>query len=216
MLTCRSQMPISASFGLSVIYDRGVRLPIFQPHPRSTLTTLGVTAAVKGTRRKMKLLWMAYASASCVARPAKQKNLISFLCLISCHTVPSSVAASYTPQKAVGHSPMTWSRARHCQRNKTFSGKGRPFKLTGFFFVALLRLLDSPACHFHFVADIVAAQVLLLFRLQRFSPFVPSCSHRFGDKLGDGGHDVMFDLTCLPSPRSHQHTHTHTHTHTHI
>jgi hypothetical protein len=31
---------------------------------------LGVTAAVRGTRTKMKLLWMAYASASCVAKPA--------------------------------------------------------------------------------------------------------------------------------------------------
>lgn len=47
----------------------GLRLPICQPHDRKTLTTFGVTAAVSGTRIKMKLLWMAYASASWVARP---------------------------------------------------------------------------------------------------------------------------------------------------
>jgi hypothetical protein len=40
-----------------------------QPHPRRILTTFGVTAAVRGTRRKMKDLWIAYANASCVARP---------------------------------------------------------------------------------------------------------------------------------------------------
>lgn len=37
----------------------GFLLPICQPHERRTLTTLGVTAAVSGTRMKMKLLWMA-------------------------------------------------------------------------------------------------------------------------------------------------------------
>lgn len=34
----------------------GFRLPMFQPQRRRIFTTLGVTAAVKGTRRKMKLL----------------------------------------------------------------------------------------------------------------------------------------------------------------
>lgn len=46
-----------------------VRFPMFQPQPRRTLTTLGVRAAVRGTRMKMKDLWMAYARASWVARP---------------------------------------------------------------------------------------------------------------------------------------------------
>lgn len=44
-------------------------LPIFHPQDRSTLTTLGSMAAVRGTRTKMKLLWIAYARASCVAKP---------------------------------------------------------------------------------------------------------------------------------------------------
>lgn len=35
------------------------RLPMSQPHDRSFLTTLGVMAAVSGTRTKMKVLWMA-------------------------------------------------------------------------------------------------------------------------------------------------------------
>lgn len=38
----------------SLHYALGFRLPMFHPQPRSTLTTLGVTAAVSGTRRKMK------------------------------------------------------------------------------------------------------------------------------------------------------------------
>jgi hypothetical protein len=38
---------------------RDARLPMFQPQDLSTLTTLGVTAAVSGTRMKMKLLWIA-------------------------------------------------------------------------------------------------------------------------------------------------------------
>jgi hypothetical protein len=50
----------------------GVFLPIFQPQLRKVLTTLGVTAAVSGTRKKMKLLWTAYAIASCVHIPIKQ------------------------------------------------------------------------------------------------------------------------------------------------
>lgn len=33
--------------------------PIFQPQLRRVLTTLGVTAAVRGTRMKMNDLWMA-------------------------------------------------------------------------------------------------------------------------------------------------------------
>ena len=45
------------------------RLPIFQPQRRRDLTILGVTAAVSGTLKKMKLLCMAYASASCVHIP---------------------------------------------------------------------------------------------------------------------------------------------------
>lgn len=49
----------------------GFFLPICQPHDRRTLTTLGVTAAVRGTLRKMRLLWMAYARASCVTRPVR-------------------------------------------------------------------------------------------------------------------------------------------------
>jgi hypothetical protein len=46
-----------------------VRLPISQPQPRRILTTFGVTAAAMGTRMNMKDLWIAYANASCVARP---------------------------------------------------------------------------------------------------------------------------------------------------
>lgn len=37
----------------------GFLFPMFQPQPRSVFTTLGVMAAVKGTRRKMNDLWMA-------------------------------------------------------------------------------------------------------------------------------------------------------------
>ena len=37
----------------------GFRFPISHPQPLSTLTTLGVTAAVRGTRRKIKDLWIA-------------------------------------------------------------------------------------------------------------------------------------------------------------
>lgn len=44
-------------------------LPIFQPHPRSTFTTFGVTAAVSGTLTKMNDLCTAYASASSVHTP---------------------------------------------------------------------------------------------------------------------------------------------------
>lgn len=49
----------------------GFRFPMSQPQRLSSLTTLGVTAAVNGTRRKIKLLWIAYASASCVHMPEK-------------------------------------------------------------------------------------------------------------------------------------------------
>lgn len=48
-----------------------VRFPMFHPQPRSTLTSFGVSATVSGTRMKMKDLWIAYASASCVARPRR-------------------------------------------------------------------------------------------------------------------------------------------------
>jgi hypothetical protein len=46
-----------------------VFLPMFQPQLRRVLTTLGVTAAARGTRKKMKLLWTAYAITSCVHIP---------------------------------------------------------------------------------------------------------------------------------------------------
>jgi len=36
--------------------DLGFLFPISQPHPLSVLTTFGVTAAVNGTRMKMKVL----------------------------------------------------------------------------------------------------------------------------------------------------------------
>lgn len=48
-----------------------VRLPMSQPQPRRTLTIFGVTAAVRGTRTKMKDLWMAYARANWVPRPVR-------------------------------------------------------------------------------------------------------------------------------------------------
>lgn len=59
--------PWTGARGAGAIVHRGpdrphplaVLLPICQPHDLSTLTTLGVTAAVRGTRMKMKLLWMA-------------------------------------------------------------------------------------------------------------------------------------------------------------
>jgi len=47
----------------------GLLFPISQPQPRSVLTTFGSIAAVKGTRMKMKDLWMAYARANCVQKP---------------------------------------------------------------------------------------------------------------------------------------------------
>lgn len=50
--------------------DLRIGFPIFQPQDLSVLTTFGVTAAVNGMRTKKKLLWMAYARASCVAKPA--------------------------------------------------------------------------------------------------------------------------------------------------
>lgn len=40
-------------------YAFGFLLPMFHPQPRRTLTILGVTAAVSGTRTNMKDLWMA-------------------------------------------------------------------------------------------------------------------------------------------------------------
>ena len=48
----------------------GLFFPISQPQPLNTLTTFGVTATVSGTLMKMKLLCIAYASASCVQMPA--------------------------------------------------------------------------------------------------------------------------------------------------
>jgi hypothetical protein len=55
---------------------------MFQPQPRRTLTTFGVTAAVRGTRTKMKLLWMAYARASWVARPVKKRKETKWLAFV--------------------------------------------------------------------------------------------------------------------------------------
>ena len=63
------------SFGLLRIL--GVLLPMFQPQPRSIFTTFGVTAAVKGTLRKMKDLCIAYASASCVQMPGPPRRMVS-------------------------------------------------------------------------------------------------------------------------------------------
>ena len=51
-------LPSFRAFAASFAAFEGL-LPICQPQPRRTLTTLGVTAAVRGTRMKMKLLWMA-------------------------------------------------------------------------------------------------------------------------------------------------------------
>ena len=45
---------------------RDLGFPMFHPHDRSVFTMRGVIAAVSGTRKNMKLLWIAYASASCV------------------------------------------------------------------------------------------------------------------------------------------------------
>jgi hypothetical protein len=60
--------------------------PIFHPHPLKIFTTFGVNATVAGTRIKIKLLWIAYASANFVAR------LASFL---------FALCASATPQPAM-------------------------------------------------------------------------------------------------------------------
>lgn len=61
---CRSPQCPAARARAATSWRRGpapmvyfvLRLPIFQPQDLRTLTTLGVTAAVRGTRRKMKLL----------------------------------------------------------------------------------------------------------------------------------------------------------------
>ena len=47
----------------------GFLFPMSQPQPLSTLTTFGVTATVSGTLMNIKLLCIAYASASCVQMP---------------------------------------------------------------------------------------------------------------------------------------------------
>ena len=62
------------SRNLRSFYRLALLLPIFQPQPRRILTIFGVTAAARGTRMNMKLLWMAYARASCVARPKLGRN----------------------------------------------------------------------------------------------------------------------------------------------
>lgn len=68
---------------LHSVHPLGLRFPISHPQLRSTLTTLGVAATVSGTRMKMKLLWMAYASASWVQMPGKQASkLVSPLLLM--------------------------------------------------------------------------------------------------------------------------------------
>lgn len=58
---CKNKKKKKTTFGRrgAMIYAFGLRLPMFQPQERSVLTTLGVMAAVRGTRIKMKLLWMA-------------------------------------------------------------------------------------------------------------------------------------------------------------
>lgn len=48
---------------------QGLRLAMSTPQTLSTLTTLGVIAAVNGTRMKIRLLWIAYAKASWVHMP---------------------------------------------------------------------------------------------------------------------------------------------------
>lgn len=55
----------------------GFLFPISQPQPLSTFTTFGVTAAVKGTRKKIKDLWTAYANANCVQIPKRIRKYIS-------------------------------------------------------------------------------------------------------------------------------------------
>ena len=52
----RRMNALSQSFLMSFTPFVGRRLPMSQPQPRSVLTTLGVTAAVKGTLTKIKLL----------------------------------------------------------------------------------------------------------------------------------------------------------------
>lgn len=56
------------SFTVRAIY-LGFGFPIFHPHPRSVFTTLGVTASVRGTRRKKSDLCTPYARRSCVQIP---------------------------------------------------------------------------------------------------------------------------------------------------
>ena len=78
---------------LSKFYRLALLLPIFQPQLRRILTIFGVTAAVRGTRMNMKLLWMAYARASCVARAKWDRNqrLGSFLKAKPKRRVPSTI-----------------------------------------------------------------------------------------------------------------------------
>ena len=59
----------SSLVGLIGLFGLTGLLPICQPQDLKVLTILGVMAAVRGTRTKMKLLWIAYARASWVARP---------------------------------------------------------------------------------------------------------------------------------------------------
>lgn len=55
--------------GLPRSHFGGGRRPMFHPHPRRVLTTLGVIEIVRGILMKMKDLCIAYASANCVQRP---------------------------------------------------------------------------------------------------------------------------------------------------
>lgn len=57
----------------------GIFFPMSHPQALNDRTTLGVTAAVRGTRKKMSDLWRAYARASCVyIATDMQKKVVSF------------------------------------------------------------------------------------------------------------------------------------------
>lgn len=65
----------------------GFRFPMFQPQRRKVLTTFGVTAAVRGTRKKIRLLCTAYAKASWVQIPRRKRewNISQQECLLVPH-----------------------------------------------------------------------------------------------------------------------------------
>lgn len=89
-------------------------LPISQPHPRSTFTTFGVTAAVSGTLTKMNDLCTAYASASSVHTPIRP---------------PSARTHNYGDQEGNTHShssPLPPSRVRQPQLQKQAYSESPP------------------------------------------------------------------------------------------